>query len=73
MNGEAAASEQRGIADQRFGGFGPGWMQDYRGGLRGCAAEMQSHGAITSPRSVALEVDSCARLRIGAAFLYFRR
>lgn len=27
--------EQKAIADQRFGGFGPGWNQGYRGGRRG--------------------------------------
>ncbi|MBE0619015.1 MAG: Spy/CpxP family protein refolding chaperone [Burkholderiales bacterium] len=27
--------EQKTIADQRFGGFSPGWMQGYRGGPRG--------------------------------------
>ena len=27
--------EQKTIADQRFGGFGPGWTQGYRGGPRG--------------------------------------
>jgi len=29
--------EQKAIADQRFGGVGPGWMQGYRGGPRGYA------------------------------------
>ena len=29
--------EQKAIADQRFGGFGPGWHQGYRGGARGYA------------------------------------
>ena len=29
--------EQKAIADQRFGGFGPRWMQGYRGGPRGYA------------------------------------
>ena len=29
--------EQKTIADQRFGGFGPGWTQGYRGGPRGYA------------------------------------
>jgi hypothetical protein len=28
-------AEQKAIADQRFGGFGPGWSQGYRGGPRG--------------------------------------
>ena len=27
--------EQKAIADQRFGGFGPGWNQGHRGGPRG--------------------------------------
>ena len=27
--------QQKSIADQRFGGFGPGWNQSYRGGPRG--------------------------------------
>ena len=27
--------EQKAIADQRFGGFGPGWTQSRRGGPRG--------------------------------------
>ena len=29
--------EQKAIADQRFGGIGPGWHQGYRGGARGYA------------------------------------
>ncbi len=29
--------EQKALADQRFGGFGPGWNQGYRGGPRGYA------------------------------------
>ena len=31
----ALTPEQKAIADQRFGGFGPGWMQGHRGGPRG--------------------------------------
>ena len=31
----ALTPEQKTIADQRFGGFGPGWTQGHRGGPRG--------------------------------------
>jgi hypothetical protein len=33
----ALTPEQKVIADQRFGGYGPGWNQGYRGGPRGYA------------------------------------
>ena len=33
----ALTPEQKAIADQRFGGFGPGWKQGHRGGPGGYA------------------------------------